>query len=310
MTSFIDALKMEHEKTNLPKLKIAFIDFWPEWNDENFITPILEKNYNIIIDNKKPEIVFYSIFGNNNAKYKCKKILYVAENIRYPYNQTIRNNINTAYRTADYTISFDPETNKNYRLPLWQVFILRNPSYWNNLTNKVQHDNFERFCSFTVSNPSNQERIYAFDKLSKYKKVHAYGKVRMNDLGLKKASNGKYWREAKDQFFIEHPHKFSITYENTSYPYYCTEKLMDSFLAGSIPLYSGDPKVVIDWNSKAFLNIPKLGITWLEAVKNIDTNKELFQQYYNEPVFTEDQQKNHKNNMDEFSSWLIEKINE
>ena len=289
-------------------LKTAFVDFWPEWKDEDFISPILGKNYNLIIDEKNPDIVFYSIFGNNHTKYKCKKILYVAENIRYPYNPTIRNNINLAFGSANYTITFDPQTEKNYRLPLWQAFILRNPSYWDKLVNKVRHDHFERFCSFTVSNPSNTNRIYAFDKLSSYKRVHSYGKVRMNDFGLKKASEGKYWREAKDQFFQEHPHKFSIVYENTSYPYYCTEKLMDAFLAGSIPLYSGDPKVVVDWNLKSFLNIQKMGNTWVEVVKNLDIDQDIFNQYYNEPVFTTDQKKNHRDNMDNFNSWIIEKI--
>lgn len=289
-------------------LHVWYTDFWPEWDEEDFITPILQEKYNIVVDQKDPDVVFHSIFGNNSQKYKCKKILYVAENIRYPYNDTIRNNINIAYNGAHNTITFDPETDKNYRLPLWQVFILRNPDYWERLTNRVRPSEFERFCSFTVSNPSNNWRLSAYDKLSKYKRIHSYGKVRTNDLGLRKASEGAYWRDAKDKFFNDHPHKFSITFENTSFPYYCTEKLMDAFLAKSIPIYWGDPKVVVDWNLRSFVNAQKMGNSWADAIKKLDSDTELFNEMYDSPVFLPEQEKRHRENMDNFSDWLIEKI--
>jgi hypothetical protein len=261
---------------------------------------------NVVEDKKNPDVLFHSIFGNSQIKYKCKKILYVAENIRYSYNQTIRNNINSAFKSAHYTITFDPETDTNYRLPLWQVFILRNPSYWDKLINRIHHLEFNRFCSFTVSNPSNELRNSHFDKLSQYKKIHSYGKVRMNTFELKKSSEGKYWRDAKDEFFIKNPHKFMMAYENTSYPYYCTEKLMDSFLAGSLPIYWGDPKVKEDWNPKAFLNMP--GGALVDEIKRLDNDQEYFNAFYNEPVFTDDQKIRHLDNMAEFEGWLLNNV--
>jgi len=303
MTSFIDLASQNYEKKDKTILKVAYADFWPEWVDENFIEPILNETYNVEIDQKNPDVLFYSIFGNSHTKYKCKKVLYVAENIRYPYNDSIRKNINSAYENSDYTITFDPPTEKNFRLPLWQVFILRNPSYIDRLLNRVNHSEFERFCSFTVSNPSNSLRNNAFDGLSTYKRVHAYGKVRMNDLGLNRASQGRYWRDAKDEFFLQHPHKFMLTFENTSYPYYCTEKLMDSFLVGSLPIYWGDPKVEEDWNTKAFINAMKKP-NWLDLVKTADSNKTFWEELYLEPVFNDNQRIRHLNNIEEFKWWL------
>ena len=94
----------------MKQLKIHFSDFWPEWKDEDFITPILKKEYDVVLDSKNPDVVFLSIFGNSHTKYKCKKILFVAENIRYNYNQTIRDNINSAFTSSYYTINFDTDT--------------------------------------------------------------------------------------------------------------------------------------------------------------------------------------------------------
>ena len=275
-------------------LKIAYADFWPEWNDEDFITPILQKEFNVVIDQDNPEVLFHSIFGGvkNAPNYKCKKILFLGENW------------NPKQFNSDYSISFEPHSKTNFRLPLWQVYLLLRPELKDRLFNRKKCESFERFCSFTVSNPSNQFRNAAFDTLSSYKRVNSYGKVRMNDFSLKKASQGKYWRDAKDQFFLDHSHKFALTYENNGYPYYCTEKLMDAFLAGSMPLYWGDPKVKEDWNEKAFLSTIDYP-EWLNEVKKLDQDEEYFNEKYNKPVFTRDQQDKLINNLGEFKNWLI-----
>jgi hypothetical protein len=38
-------------------------------------------------------------------------------------------------------------------------------------------------------------------------------------------------------------YKFSICYENASYPGWLTEKLLDAMFVGSVPIYAGDPEV-------------------------------------------------------------------
>ena len=275
-------------------LRVAYADFWPEWSEENFIQPILEKHFNVVVDQKNPDVLFHSIFGGmrQTPNYRCKKVLYLGENYR------------AANFRSDYSISFDPHSETNYRLPLWQVYLLLKPELKDRLFNRVRHEKFERFCAFTVSNPSNTIRINHFEKISEYKKVHSYGKVRTNDLSLQRLSAGRYWRDAKDQFFLDHPHKFMMAYENTSYPYYCTEKLMDSFLAGSLPIYWGDPKVFEDWNEDAFLNANRVGNYVHDSVKRLDTSSE-FDEIYAQPVFRDYQREMHLENMAEFENWLI-----
>ena len=126
-------------------LKIAFVDFWPEINVEDIFTPILSKYYDVVFDNKNPDVVFHSIFGRMKeiGNYpKAKKILWLAENFRPSQFKT------------DYSLSFDLHSETNFRLPLWQAFILLKPSLLQDLYNKpvIDEVKFERFCSFIVSN--------------------------------------------------------------------------------------------------------------------------------------------------------------
>ena len=283
----------------MEKIKIWFTDFWPEWNYEDFITPILKKHFEVVLDKDNPDVLFHSIFNRmqDTPNYKCKKILYLGENYR------------ASQYTSDYTISFDPHTEKNFRLPLWQVYMLLKPELKDRLYNRLNYseEQFERWCAFTVSNPNNFMRVAAYQALNEYKRVSSYGKVLTNDFSLSRIpSEGRYWRDIKDEFFLKHPHKFMMTYENTPYRYYCTEKLMDAFLVGSMPIYYGDPRVGEDWNTEAFLNLTKGGFP--EAVKKLDQDPIAFREMYQQPVFTEEQKYKHEANMINFESWLIDKI--
>jgi hypothetical protein len=279
-------------------LRVAYADFWPEWDQENFIQPILEKHFDVVVDQRNPDVLFHSLFNGmkDTPKYKCKKIFFTGENWR------------PERFGADYSISFDPQSDTNYRLPLWQVYLMLFPNLKDRLFNRTHHESFDHFCAFTVSNPSNQTRNSHFDRLHQYKRIESYGKVRTNNMSLMNLSNGKYWRDAKDLYFMLNTHKFMMAYENSSYPGYCTEKLMDAFLAGSLPIYWGDPGIAKDWNIDAFINVQKLGPSWYDAVVEIDKNPSLFESIYNAPVFKDDQKEKHLKNMEGFEEWLINSI--
>jgi alpha(1,3/1,4) fucosyltransferase len=280
----------------MDKLKIWFTDFWPEWNEENFISPILKNHFELVLDKNNPDVVFHSIFGGRqeSLKYKCKKILYLGENWRPEQFK------------SDYSISFDPHSTTNYRLPLWQVYILLKPELKERLYNRLnwKEEEFQKWCAFVVSNSSNFMRNAAFIQLNNYKNVKSYGRYLTNDSGLQQASKGRYWRDAKDEFFLKHPHKFMMAYENTPYRFYCTEKLMDAFLVGSMPIYCGDPRVGEDWNKQAFIDGTK-GFDF-ERIKKMDSDYGLFKSVYEQPVFTEEQKHSLEWNLSGFEEWLVE----
>lgn len=283
-------------------LKVWYTDFWPEWNTgENFITPILSKHFNVVLDQRNPDVLFHSIFNrmSDTPNYKCKKILILAENWR------------PSQFGAELSISFDPHTNTNYRLPLWQIYMLLWPELKGRMFDRLDAGTFTRFCSFTVSNPSNFQRNGFFQQMSAAfpGQVKSYGKVHMNDTSLMKVTQGAYWRDAKREFFIENRHKYSIAFENSSYPYYTTEKLMDAFLAGSLPLYWGDPKVGQDFNPASFINVGKLGNEEsIELVRKMEKNEQMFLDMYHQPIFTPDQKDKLEENLESFEAWLINKV--
>ena len=289
-------------------LKIWFTDFWPEWKDEDFITPILKKNFEIVLDKNKPDILFHSIFGRTSPSFKCKKILFIAENIRNNYyNNDIRNNINIALNGASATIGFDPTSDTNYRLPLWQVYILLKPELKDRLYQRKNwsEEQFKRWCSFTVSNSSNSLRNLSYQQLNRYKHVDSYGRYMNTNGALQEASKGRYWRDAKDEYFLKFPHKFMIAYENTPAKFYCTEKLMDAFLVGSMPIYWGDPRVGEDWNQEAFIDVTRGDF---DKIFRVDKDWELFKSIYQQPVFTEEQKIQLEFNLNNFPVWLLNKI--
>jgi alpha(1,3/1,4) fucosyltransferase len=282
----------------MDKLKIWFADFWPEWNEEDFISPILKNHFEIVLDRGNPDVVFHSIFNGmqDTSKYKCKKILYLGENHR------------PEQYGSNYSISFDPHSNTNYRLPLWQVYILRKPELKERLYNRLnlKEEEFEKWGAFIVSNSANFIRNSVYQQLHNYKHTESYGRYLTNNPALLQYSKGRYWRDAKDEYFIKHPHKWMITYENSPYRFYCTEKLMDAFLVGSMPIYCGDPRVGEDWNKSAFLDMTR-GFDF-EKIKKMDQDYGLFKSVYEQPVFTDEQKHSLEWNLSGFEQWLIDTI--
>jgi len=235
-----------------------------------------------------------------SQRYNCKKILFIGENYR------------ASQFKSNYSISFDPHSETNYRLPLWQFYLILRPELQEILFGpRIQHKEFDREISFVVSNPANFIRNSFYDNLKSDPQIQifSYGRFKTNNLELQRVSQGKYWRDAKYEFFSNIKHKFNICFEHSSYPYYCTEKLMDSFLTGSLPIYWGDPKINEDWNKDAFINVMKMSLDDVhKLIINSKTNEELFNKIYNEPIFTDEQRERHQKNINEFENWLINVI--
>jgi len=285
----------------MEKLKIAFPDFWGgHFKKENIFLLTLQKYFDVAVDEENPDVIIYSIYNERKdaPKYKCKKILYCLENYRP-----------SAFGT-DYafSITHEPHSDKNFRLPHWQFYLILNPESKDKLFNKTQHDSFDRFCSFTVSNGGCFTRNAILQQLNSYKRVHSYGKFMNNTNELQKIDTD-FWREGKDEFFSKVSHKFSIAYENSPSKYWVTEKIMDAFLAGSLPIYWGALKVTEDFNEKAFINANKIsGENLFNLIKTLDNDKQLFNEIYDQPVFTNEQKTKVEENLINFENFLINAI--
>lgn len=65
-------------------------------------------------------------------------------------------------------------------------------------------------------------------------------------------------------------YKFTIAFENTAYPGYVTEKIIDAMVAASVPLYLGAPDIVEQVPTEAFVNV--------RAFRSVDTLAEYMEQ--------------------------------
>ena len=90
-------------------------------------------------------------------------------------------------------------------------------------------------------------------KLSEYKRVDCPGRV-LNNMKSDRLI-GRFdgdWRKSKIDFIRDY--KFTIAFENSKYLGYTTEKILHPFIAGSIPIYWGNPIIDRDYNKEAFID--------------------------------------------------------
>jgi len=251
-----------------PNIKIKFVDFWTHSKlVQSRLIRILSQKFTIEIS-EEPDFLIYSCFGKTFLKYDCIRIFYTGENKRPNFKQ------------CDYAFSFDyPISGKNYRLPIYRLNV-ENFEQLNQLPRATtEMKNRERkFCNFVYSNNKAKERKAFFQQLQQYKQVDSGGKV-LNNLGYR----------VDDKIDFLRQYKFTIAFENTSYPGYTTEKLLHPLIANSIPIYWGNPLASRDFNPDAFINCHDFN-NFDEVIKRvieIDNNDDLYQAYLEAPIFSE-----------------------
>lgn len=249
----------------MDRIKVWFCDFWKGFNvEDNYFVNLLRKDFDVEISDSKPDFLFFSVFGNKYTRYPSKRIFYTGENIRPDFKET------------DWAFSFGFINNeRHYRLPFYglhpeleNLLSPRNPEKIN--------ESKDKFCAFIFSNPAAKRRNLFFKKLSKYKCVDSGGAV-LNNLGFR----------VKDKISFLRRYKFSIAFENEEFPGYTTEKILESFIAGSVPIYWGNPVVEKDFNSKSFLNFYEFGSdeALIEKIIELDNDETEYMKYLFEPPF-------------------------
>ena len=145
-----------------------------------------------------------------------------------------------------------------------------------------------RFCNFIYTN-SVELRNRFCELLSKYKPIDCLGSV-MNNTDELKIMERKMMVGRKSKYRIkkeiQKKYKFSIAFENRSFPGYITEKIWDAFISGTIPIYWGCPEVSNFFNPASFVNCHDYASfsDVVERVKEIDNDPELYKSYINAPL--------------------------
>ncbi len=240
------------------KIKVAFTDFWDGFDPaDNFFIRILSQLGEVVLSDE-PDYLFFSVFGNEHLHYDCVRIFYTGENQAPDFN------------LCDYALGFERmEFGDRYlRLPNWLLYTadVRRMEDKHRIPDADWLAGRDGFCGFVCSNNhSSPERNQFFDCLSAYKHVASGGRFRNNVGG-----------PVADKLEFLKGFRFSIAFENCSHPGYATEKIVQAFGAGNIPIYWGDPQIAETFNPESFVNCHDYG-SWdevVEAVRAIDNDPE------------------------------------
>lgn len=251
------------------KIKIDFSDFWNGFDKtNNYFYNLLKEEFEIEISSN-PDYLFFSVFGNQHQKYRCKKIFYTGENVAPPLGY------------CQWSFSFDYlDDSRNYRLPHYLLY----DGYYELQREKIIDETMtkRKFCNFVASNGNCQERNEFVKELSKYKKVDCGGRW-MNNIGYAIADKRKFQSE----------YKFSIAFENNAYrpqhTGYTTEKIMEPMTVNSIPIYWGNPTIEKEFNTKSFINFYDFGSfdKMIEYIIELDKNDAEYIGMLKQPWFSE-----------------------
>jgi hypothetical protein len=164
-----------------------------------------------------------------------------------------------------------------YEFGLWPYLQLHRPMY--PLDKK-------RFCTFVVRNGGCSVRNKFMQLLSKYKSVDCAGTFMNNLKGLTAPDDEHVYGDTYLGFLQSY--KFMICFENCKKPGYITEKILNAYMAGCIPIYWGSHEALTWLNPKAFLFLKDESLEsmqqLIEQIKEMDQHPEFYQAMFKEPL--------------------------
>jgi hypothetical protein len=258
------------------KIVIYFLDLYNRKYRENWIKSALEDKFIIEFDSEKPDYVFYNIFGCDHLKSKYKDAIKIAH---FTENQIVDLNM-ADYAIGQHHISY---LDRYFRRPF---FIFQLVNYTNANFTEIRQKVLDspirkKFCAAVISNTGWTDgfRRLFYKELNKYKEIDMGG-LYHNNVGGPVRNKKKFLQS----------YKFSLAMENTKADGYLTEKIVDAFLAGNIPIYYGDYMVEEYINPKAFILIKgkKDMMEKIEYIKKIDNDDELYKKILKEKVLIND----------------------
>ena len=212
----------------------------------------------------------FNLQPNPTAKVN---IFFTGENERPPYGDW------------DAYLSFDLHDfgSKNAYLPLWWVTCtdLAGPKSAPYLDEVIKVENLlssrkpniksrNRFCVAFIGK-AYPFRMQALSALSEIQKVEVFGAIARKDV--------------KSKFKESQNYKFVFAFENDLYPGYVTEKVIEAWATGAIPLYWGsDPAKYI--NPKAVINLADFDSMreFVDFVKEVNDDSKLWEEIASQPI--------------------------
>ena len=273
------------------RIDIKVVDWWASVDEINFkndrLIQFLQRHLGHKYEfrwSKNPKYVLYDVFGDSHLDYNenCIRIYVTCENIHIDWN------------LADYGISANimdfGERNLSY--PYYLSYL---QDFEFALQKHLIYDKREKFCSFMSSNGgADKIRDEFFEELCKYKKVDSGGRWK-NNIGGPIGDRFGDFSTSKREW--NKNYKFNLCFENSSQKGYVTEKIIQAFAAGCVPIYWGDGSLCDEkyakfrpvFNPKAFINVHNFDSieSAIKEIERIDNDDSAFETMRKEPIFSD-----------------------
>jgi hypothetical protein len=252
------------------RLKIYSVDLFNRTRHKKWLKQKFEDKFIIEYDKDNPDYLIFNIFGkkHHNPKYRnAIKIGVFTENSIPDLNEV-------DYALGHSHINYFDRFFKHSIL-LWKDCKGINEIRKNVLKMPIR----TKFCGAVISNSYKANfRLKFINVLNKYKRVDMGGGYRNNIGGQVKN---------KIKFFSSY--KFSLAIENSNGDGYVSEKIIQSFIAGTIPIYYGDYLVDEYINPKSYILIKgeKDIDNKIEYIKSIDNDNEKYRNILREKVIVD-----------------------
>ena len=252
------------------EIRIKSVGLFDKEFHQKWLRNALDDEFEIKFTKKHPDYLIYNVFSSQDrTEYNPNEIRIAA------YTENKMPDLNY----ADYIIA-------HYHINYLDKYFKHNVFFWENFTeiDQVRKEVLKnpirtKFCGAVISNCTAEFRLKFIDKLNKYKTVDMGGKC-WNNIKRRVGNKTKFLRN----------YKFSIAMENSDGDGYVTEKIIQAFLAGNIPIYYGDYLVEEYINPKTFILIKgeKDIDDKIEYIKKIDDDDKLYRSIMKEKPLIDD----------------------
>ncbi len=254
----------------MKELKIKYTDFGGSFNPEKYwVTRVLQKNYRVTICNENPDLLFYSVYGENYKKETdCIKVYISGENV-------IPN-----FKECDYSITSSRLQlgGRNFFMPAAFDYVSKRNLNTKPLTQELAR---RKFCCFIYSHSNRglgaiSRTEFCKRLMQKYKHVDCPGKALHNvDPPEFEARNGD-WHNGKMKFVSDY--KFIIAWEKSDGNGYITEKLVDAYVCNVVPIYWGSTENLNPFPKESMICASDYATMdeLIERIRQVDEDDELY----------------------------------
>uniref|UniRef100_A0A6C0HTQ8 Fucosyltransferase C-terminal domain-containing protein n=1 Tax=viral metagenome TaxID=1070528 RepID=A0A6C0HTQ8_9ZZZZ len=189
----------------------------------------------------------------------------------------------------DCILQGEDNNNNIINLPFYTYYIYRS-----NFIEKIENPSKiteippKNICVI-ISNPNGIERNYFCDKLEKHFEIDYAGSYKNNVPRVIDMYDTEKFQEFVSQY------KFIVSMENTKEYNYITEKIVNGFLSGNIPVYWGSDNVSKNFNIDRFINVENMNDDTIDNVicrmKELMDDEEEYLKMVNNNIFPNENNK-------------------